>query len=123
MYPAKKNVLGSLRDTCANDIKGMRDENITRPFHRKNQDYGCFFRITTAIRATETAVTMIPNPVDFFGVVAAGVGRVVAEVWGIGVAVAVGVAVITTVIGDVLGTVVILSIGVVVIIVVGVEVT
>ena len=89
----------------------------------KNLDYEDFLRNSTAMRVRETAVMVIPNPGDFFGVVVTGAGGVVAEVSGIVVAAAVGVAVITTIVGEVVGTVVIKDVEVVVIIVAGIDVT
>ena len=52
------------------------------------------------------AVTTIPNPGDFFGVVVSGAGIVVAGVWGMEVVGAGGTVVITAVVRAVVGLVV-----------------
>ena len=65
------------------------------------------------------AVTTIPNPGDFFGVVVSGAGIVVAVVWRMEVVGVVGAVVITAVVRAVVGLVV----GDVVVTVVGTNIT
>ena len=63
------------------------------------------------MREIEIAVTTIPNPGDFFGVVVSGAGIVVAVVWGMEVVGTGGTVVSTAVVGLVVGDVVITVVG------------
>ena len=90
----------------------------------KSYEYLCFLSVTSAIPVMAIAVTIIPNPGDFFVVVPTGAGSVVVAVWGMVVTLAIGAVVRMAVVGEVLGTVVVAGVvGLVVTIVVGVCVT